>query len=127
MWQFLVGLGLGVTFLVGYILLSSYKNIRAVLADLFASVGFLGKWVRKKSVESRYENIINGAVDSYNANFEDKIISNCKIHWVNKETDNSYLEDDKAIICLKFDPKDQDLNFYNASYSFTKTALLRII
>lgn len=124
MWQFLVGLGIGTALLVGYIILSSYRNIRAVVADLYASFGFMGKWVRKKSVESRYENIINGAVDNYNANFEDNIILNCKINWVNKETDNSYLEDGKAIICLKFDKKDQDLNFYNATYSFTKTALL---
>jgi ribosomal protein S1 len=124
MWQFLVGLGIGSTLLVGYILLSSYRNIRAVIADILASFGFMGRWVRKKSVESRYENIINGAVDDYNANFEDSIISNCKINWVNKETENNYLEDDKAIICLKFDKKDQDLNFYNATYSFTKTALL---
>ncbi len=124
MWQFLVGLGLGVAFLIAYILLSSYRNIRAVFADIFASIGFMGKWVRKKSVESRYENIINGAVDNYNANFEDNIISNCKINWINKDTENSYLEDNKAIICLKFDKKDQDLNFYNATYSFTRTALL---
>jgi hypothetical protein len=124
MWQFLVGLGLGTAFLVGYILVSSYRNIRAFFADTLASIGFLGKWVRRKSVESRYENIINGAVDNYNSNFENKIISNCKINWVNDDTDSSYLEDGKAIICLKFDKKDQDLNFYNATYSFTKTALL---
>lgn len=124
MWQFLVGLGIGTAFLIGYIVLSSYRNLRAVIADILASFGFLGKWVRKKSVETRYENIINGAVDSYNSNFEDKIISNCKINWVNEETDSSYLEDGKAIICLKFDKNDQDLNFYNATYYYTKTALL---
>jgi len=126
MWQFLVGLGIGIgtSFLIGYLIISNYRNIRSIVADILASVGFLGKWVRKKSVESRYENIINGAVDDYNSNFEDKIISNCKIQWINDETDESYIEDNKAIICLKFDKRDQDLNFYNATYSFTKTALL---
>ncbi len=124
MWNFLVGLGLGALFLIAYIFISTYKNIRAFVADILASFGFLGKWVRKKSVESRYENIINGAVDVYNSNFEGKILSNCKINWVKDDTDNSYLEDGKAIICLKFDKNDQDLNFYNATYSFTKTALL---
>ena len=80
MWQFLVGLGLGAFFLIAYIFISTYKNIRAFVADILASLGFLGKWVRKKSVESRYENIINGAVDVYNSNFEGKILSNCKIN-----------------------------------------------
>jgi ribosomal protein S1 len=124
MWQFLLGLGIGASILVAYILLSNYKNIRAVIADILAFFGFVSKWVRKKSVESRYENIINGAVDNYNSSFEDKIIPNCKINWVTKDTERGFLEDDKAIICLKFDRKDQDLNFYNATYSFTKTALL---
>ncbi len=122
MFQLLIGLGLGV--LITYYTITHYNHFRTLFSDILRGLGFLGKWVRKKSVESKYEGIINGAVDDFNSNFEDKIISNCKIKWIDKDTEESYFDDNTAIICLKFDKKDHDLNFYNATYSFTKTALL---
>lgn len=122
MFELLIGLGIGAV--IAYYTITHYNHIRAFLADLCRAFGFLGKWVRRKSVEEKYENIINGAVNDYNSNFENKIISNCKIKWINKDTEDSYYKDGKAIICLKFDKNDQELNFYNATYAFTKTALL---
>jgi ribosomal protein S1 len=124
MYELIFGLGIG--FLIAYYTITHYNHIRSFFSDILSSVGFLGKWVRKKSVESKYELVINGAVDDYNSSFEDKIIPNCKLKWINQKTDESYLEDGEAIICLKFDKKNQDLNFYNATYTFTKTALLPI-
>ena len=124
MYQLLFGLGLG--FVIAFFFISYYRNIKSIFSDILRFLGFLGKWVRKKSVESKYEIIINGAIDDYNASFEDKILSNCKIQWIDKDSDESYLEEGKAIICLKFDKKNQDLNFFNATYTFTKTALLPV-
>jgi ribosomal protein S1 len=122
--SFLLGLGIGGVII--YFIITNWRNLKSFVGDLFASVGFLGKWFRKKSVESKYETIINGAINDYNSNFEDRIIPNCKIKWITNDTEESYFEDNKAIICLKFDKKNQDLNFYNATYSFTRTGLLPV-
>lgn len=122
MFQFLFGLGLGAV--IVYYTIMHYSHIKAFVFDTISGISFLGKWVRRKDVESKYENVINGAINEFNSGFESKIISNCQVKWINKDTERSYFENDKAIICLKFDPKDQDLNFFNATYSFTKTALL---
>ena len=122
MFELLIGLGLG--FIIAYYTITHYNHIRAFIFDAISGIRFLGKWVRRKDVESKYENVINGAVNEFNSNFDNNILSNCQIKWINKDTEKSYFENEKAIICLKFDKKDQNLNFYNATYSFTKTALL---
>jgi len=122
MFEFLFELGLGAV--IVYYTITRYTHIKVFLFDTISGISFLGKWVRRKDVEIKYENIINGAINEFNSGFESKIISNCQVKWINKGTERSYFENDKAIICLKFDPKDQDLNFFNATYTFTKTALL---
>jgi small subunit ribosomal protein S1 len=122
MFELLMAFGLGA--IITYYTITHYNHIKAFFFDAISGISFLGKWVRRKDVESKYENVINGAVNEFNSNFENKIIPNCQIKWINKDTERGYFENEKAIICLKFDKKDQDLNFYNATYSFTKTALL---
>ena len=99
-----------------WLAISKWRSIRLFLSDLLRLFGFLGKFVRRKSVEDKYEGIINSAVKSYNSNFEDTILPKCEINWINEETQDSYFdaEGNKAIVCLRFDKRNQDLNFHNA-------------
>ncbi|HLW31213.1 MAG TPA: S1 RNA-binding domain-containing protein [Aequorivita sp.] len=116
--------GLGIGALITFYAITHWNNIKLFFSDLFRLFGFLGKWVRKKSVEQKYEAIINSAIEEFNSNFENKILPGCKVNWISNESNASYLDDDKAIVCLRFNKKDEDLNFFNATYSYTRTGLL---
>ncbi len=116
--------GLGIGALIAFYAITHWNNVKLFISDFLRFFGFFGKWVRKRSVEEKYEAVINSAIDDFNSNFESKILPGCRVSWINNDTDESYLEDDKAIVCLKFNKRDEDLNFYNATYSFTKTGLL---
>ena len=116
--------GLGIGFLIAFYAVTHWNNVKLFISDILRFVGFFCKWIRKKSVEEKYEAVINSAIDEFNSNFEDKMLPGCSVNWIDGSLDESYLEDNKAIVCLRFNKKDQDLNFYNATYSFTKTGLL---
>lgn len=97
---------------------------KIVLGDLLKLFGWAGKNVRKYSVESEYEGTINSIIQDYNKNFESSILPNCKIEWVNANNQQNILNENEAIICLSFDKKDHNLNFYNATLNFVQTALI---
>lgn len=97
---------------------------KVVLADILAFFGFVGKKVRKLSVKSEYEGTINSIIQDYNKNFESPILPNCKIQWVTAENKQNILKENEAIVCLSFDKRDHNLNFYNATLNFVQTGLI---
>lgn len=97
---------------------------KIVLGDILKFFGWIGGNVRKLSVKSEYEGTINSIIRDYNKNFENPILPNCKIEWVTSENQQNILKEGEAIICLSFDKKDHNLNFYNATLNFVQTALI---
>lgn len=110
----------------GYIYLFGevWAKGKIVLADIAAFFGWAGKGVRKYSVEQEYQGTINSIIQDYNQNFENPILPKCKIEWVTAENQKNILKEGEAIICLSFDKKDHNLNFYNATLNFVQTALI---
>lgn len=104
--------------------LRHYSQIKIFLSDFLKVIGFLGKWFRKTSVSSELEGTLNGVVNDFNKNFQSPILPNCKIQWVTTENMQNTLVENQAIICLSFDKRDHDLNFYNATYNFIQTAMV---
>jgi ribosomal protein S1 len=97
---------------------------KIVLGDILKFFGWAGSSVRKLSVKSEYEGTINSIIQDYNKNFESPILPSCKIEWVTPENQRNILQPNQAIICLSFDKKDHNLNFYNATLNFVQTALI---
>ncbi len=97
---------------------------KVVLGDILKLIGWAGSSVRKLSVKSEYEGTINSIIQDYNKNFDNPILPNCKIEWVTPENQRNILREGEAIICLSFDKKDHNLNFYNATLNFVQTGLI---
>lgn len=97
---------------------------KVVLGDILKFFGWAGKSVRKLSVKNEYEGTINSIIQNYNKNFESPILPNCKIEWVTPENQQNILKENEAIICLSFNEKDHNLNFYNATLNFVQTGLI---
>ena len=104
--------------------LSHYSEIKFFASDVFRFFGFFGKWFRKVSVASELEGTLNGVIDDFNKSFSNPVLPNCRIQWVTPENQSSILRDGEAIVCLSFDRKDHDLNFFNATYRFVQTGLI---
>ncbi|MFV0325950.1 MAG: S1 RNA-binding domain-containing protein [Bacteroides xylanisolvens] len=97
---------------------------KIILGDILRLIGWTNKNVRKLSVKSEYEGTINSIIQDYNKNFENPILPNCKIEWVEEKNINSVLKENEAIVCLSFDKRDHNLNFYNAILNFVQIALI---
>jgi len=119
----LFGLPLIIAIIVAYTL-SHYSEIKLFISDVAKAFGWAGKRIRKISISSELEGTINGVINEFNKNFEQPILPNCKIQWVTGENHKNILRENEAIICISFDKKDHDLNFYNATYNFIQTALV---
>lgn len=118
-----LGTGVVISGIIAYTL-SHYSELKLFFSDLLRLVGFLGKWFRRASVSNEIEGTLNGVIDDFNKNFSSPILPNCKIKWVTSENQSNVLKENEAIICLSFDKKDHDLNFFNATYNFIQTALI---
>lgn len=110
----------------GYIYLFGevWSKGKIVLSDIVAFWGWAGKGIRKYSIEQEYQGTINSIIQDYNKNFKNPILPNCKIEWVTSENQQNILKENEAIICLSFDKRDHNLNFYNATLNFVQTALI---
>jgi len=97
---------------------------KIVLGDILKFMGWAGSSFRKLSVKSEYEGTINSIINDYNKNFETPILPKCKIEWITNGDQKNILKENEAIICLSFDKKDHDLNFYNATLNFVQTGLI---
>jgi len=118
-------LGSGALIIIGILYaLSHYSQIKLFISDFFRAIGWLGKGVRKVSVSSELEGTLNGVINHFNQNFSSPILPNCKIQWVTNDNHRNILRTNEAIVCVSFDKKDHELNYYNATYNFIKTALI---
>lgn len=97
---------------------------KIVLGDILKFFGWAGKSVRKLCVKSEYEGTINSIIQDYNKNFESPILHSCKIEWVTSGNQQNILKENEAIICLSFDKRDHNLNFYNAILNFVQTSVI---
>lgn len=107
-----------------WVLADIIAKLAIIKSEILKFFGWAGKGVRKFSVEQEYQGTINSIIQDYNKNFENPILPNCKIEWVTAENQRNILKEGKAIICLSFDKKDHNLNFYNATLNFVQTALI---
>ncbi len=117
------GVGLLIASIVAYTL-SHYSEIKLFISDIAKTFAWAGRGIRKISVSSELEGTINGTINDFNKNFEQPILPNCKIQWVTGENHKNILRENEAIVCISFDKKDHDLNFYNAIYNFIQTGLV---
>jgi hypothetical protein len=107
-----------------WVLADTIAKLAIIKSEILKFFGWAGKGVRKFSVEQEYQGTINSIFQDYNKNFENPILPNCKIEWVTAENQRNILKEGEAIICLSFDKKDHNLNFYNATLNFVQTALI---
>lgn len=112
------------TLIVIWVLADTIAKLAIIKSEILKFFGWAGKGVRKFSVEQEYQGTINSIIQDYNKNFENPILPNCKIEWVTAENQRNILREGEAIICLSFDKKDHNLNFYNATLNFVQTGLI---
>jgi small subunit ribosomal protein S1 len=112
------------TLIVIWVLADTISKLAIIKSEILKFFGWAGKGVRKFSVEQEYQGTINSIIHDYNKNFENPILPNCKIEWVTAENQRNILKEGEAIICLSFDKKDHNLNFYNSTLNFVQTALI---
>lgn len=110
--------------IVIWVLAETIAKLAIIKSEILKFFGWAGKGVRKLSVEQEYQGTINSIIQDYNKNFENPILPNCKIEWVTAENQRNILREGEAIICLSFDKKDHNLNFYNATLNFVQTGLI---
>jgi ribosomal protein S1 len=125
--KFLIPFIGGVAFtilIVIWVFADTIAKLAIIKSEILKFFGWAGKGVRKLSVEQEYQGTINSIIQDYNKNFENPILPNCKIEWVTAENQRNILKENEAIICLSFDKKDHNLNFYNATLNFVQTALI---
>lgn len=107
-----------------YVLGESWSKAKIILSDIFRFFGWISIKCRRFSIEQEYSGTINSIIYDYNKNFENPIMPHCKIEWVTPNNQRNILKENEAIVCLSFDKKDHNLNFYNATLNFVQTALI---
>lgn len=101
-----------------------YDKAKIIFSDLLRLFGGISKFVRKKSIETEIEGTINLFSKDFNSEMTTPFLPACDVKWVTGENQESIIQPGKAIIRLSFSRDDHDLNFYNATYSFIRAALL---
>jgi ribosomal protein S1 len=124
--KFLVFFGITVSSLVvaAILVLLLYDKAKVVFSDLLRLFGGISKFVRKKSLETEIEGTINLFAKDFNSEMTTPFLPVCDVQWVTGGNQQSIIQPGKAIIRLSFSRDDHDLNFYNATFSFVRTALL---
>lgn len=112
------------TLIIIWVLADTIAKLAIIKSEILKVFGWTGKGVRKYSVEQEYQGTINSIIQDYNQNFEFPILPKCKIEWVTAENQQNILKEGEAIICLSFDKKDHNINFFNATLNFVQTALI---
>jgi len=107
-------------FLVMYI----YQPLRVMLSDLFRLIGWLGKFIRRNCLKHEIEGSLNSITKILNKEVSDGFMPICDLKWVTPRNQKAVLESGKAVVCVSFDKRDHDKNFYNVVYSFIQAGLL---
>ncbi len=122
----LIYLPLSVILILGllYVIGETWSKAKIIFSDIFSFFGWAGKGARKLVVKSEYEGVINGIIKDYNKNFETPVLPSCRLEWVDVSKEQNTLTENEAIICLSYNKRDHNLNFFNATLRFVSTALI---
>jgi len=114
-----------ISVIAGVLLVVLYPNTKIIIADILRLLGFLGKCVRKKSVEHEIEGTINSFIKYFMSDLSIPLLPECEVQWVTQDNVENVIQEGKAIICVSFSKGNHELNYYNATYAFMQTGLLR--
>jgi hypothetical protein len=119
---------IGGTFLVSIIIvlwaLGQFPHLKTFVSSVLSWFGGLGKWVRRRALETEIEGAVNSFSKSFNRHYSFELLPECDVQWVTADNQRSVLKPGKAIVRLSFSRDDHDLNFYNAAQAYVETGLL---
>src|SRR5713226_2047317 len=119
-----VGL-LGIGVIIGLFLFLNYPKLKLILSDVLRFFGWMGRWVRNKSLETEVEGAINLFTKNFNAELASSILPGCRVQWVDEGNQKNFMQEGTAIVRLSFDSENHDLNLYNATYAYVKIGILQ--
>ena len=124
--ELLIHLGVSIPLLVIIIFVAMYvyQPLRVIVSDLFRLFGWLGKFVRRNCLKHEIEGSLNSIANKLNKEVSDEFLPNCHLKWVTPRNQKAVLENGKAVVCVSFDKRGHDINFYNVAYSFIQVSLL---
>ena len=105
-------------------LLGQFPNLKLLISTALGWFGGLGKWVRRRSLETEVEGAMNSFSHSFNRNYSFELLPECEVQWVTSRNQENILKPGKAIVKLSFSRDDHDLNFFNAAQAYVETGLL---
>src|ERR1041384_7464406 len=105
-------------------LLAQFPQLKLVVSLVLSWFGGLGKWVRRRSLETEIEGTVNSFSKSFNRQYSFDLLPECDVEWVTAKNQRNVLKPGKAIVRLSFTRDDHDLNFYNAAQAYVETGLL---
>lgn len=120
----ILGSVLFVGVLIGIALIIVYPKLKILISDILKFFGFVGKWVRKKQIETDLEGAINSFTGDFAKHSSISLFPECRVQWVTENSPESIIENGKAIVRVSFSKDNHDLNYYNAAYSYMQTGLL---
>jgi ribosomal protein S1 len=121
---FKVGGTLLVAVIICLFLLGQFPNLKLLISTVLSWFGGLGKWVRRRSLETEIEGAMNSFSHSFNRNYSFELLPDCDVQWVTARNQGNILKPGKAIVKLSFSRDDHDLNFFNAAQAYVETGLL---
>jgi hypothetical protein len=119
-----VGGTLLIAVIICLFLLGQFPNLKLLISTVLGWFGGLGKWVRRRSLETEVEGAMNSFSHSFNRNYSFELLPECDVQWVTARNQENILKPGKAIIKLSFSRDDHDLNFFNAAQAYVETGLL---
>lgn len=80
--------------------------------------------MRRNCLKHEIEGSLNSIANKLNKEVSDEFLPNCDLKWVTPRNQKAVLENGKAVVCVSFDKRGHDINFYNVAYSFIQLGLL---
>ena len=121
---FKVGGTLLVSIIIVLFLLGQFPHLKLLVSFVLRWFGGVGKWVRRRALETEIEGAVNSFSKSFNRNYSFELMPECDVQWVTARNQCTVLRPGKAIVKLSFSRHDHDLNFYNAAQAYVETGLL---
>jgi ribosomal protein S1 len=117
--------GLGIGGIITIFLFLYYPRLKLILSDVLRLCGGMGRWFRKKSLETEVEGAINLFTKNFNAELTSPLLPGCEVEWVTEANQTNFVREGKAIVRLSFSADNHDLNLYNAIHAYIKTGALQ--
>ena len=105
-----------VMFVAAAIALSIYPQLKVLVGDLLRALGWLGKAVRRASLESELEGTLNTFVKAYNAELNAPYLPRCEVKWLTETNKEHVLQPGVAVIRVAFG-EDHDQTFFSHGFS----------